>query len=403
MSVEQLEVKTALRKGHLPDAFTSSLYAVSPYRGCGHGCLYCDGRAEKYYVEGDFATHIQARSELPERLASELPRIREHDRQGRRSLLSLGSGVTDVYQPVEADLGLTRRCVEVLADSAQPCLVITKSSHIQRDLDLWTKVARGPGMVLLMTIAQADDRIRQRFEPGASPLDERWETLQAFRNAGAATGVLAMPLLPGISDDEASLRQIYARASEIGVDYLMPGGLTLRPGRQKELYFAALEGLAPELGPRYRHIYGEDRASGNPVWEARKALQTRIEAVASGFDLPFLLPHRIHSRILPSYESLYLLFLQMEALWSDRPKEVPRLRQARERWGAWLTEKRSIFRRHRTFEPTWIDGMFGDLLTGTGLEAVLANDRLASWARKVVAGAVFDPLTRSLGSLGPDP
>jgi len=311
-------------------------------------------------------------------------------------MISLGSGVTDVYQGTELVRQTTRRCAEVFAGSESPVLVITKSAAIEKDLDLWSRVANKGGFLLLMTIAQDNDAVRRRFEPGASPLEARWETLKTFKAAGASVGVLAMPLLPEISDDEKTLRGLYEKASTLGADYLMPGGLTLRPGRQKDLFFSAIRALSPDLIPTYSDLYHEDRPSGAPCHRARSALSRRIEAVAKDFDLPFLWPHRVYSRWLPRYEALFLLFQQMEEFYQDKTSELPRLRNARDRYRAWLTEKRSTFRRHRTFEGTWIDGEFQDLLLPGALEGLLLNDRLAAFAREVATGAVFDPVNRVL-------
>ena len=108
MNLTEAQPKTVLRRGLLPDIFTNALFATSPYRGCEHACAYCDGRAEKYYVEGTFAEDIVQRSQLPPALDQELGRLRERDGRGRRPLLSLGSGVTDAYQPVEASLEIGR-------------------------------------------------------------------------------------------------------------------------------------------------------------------------------------------------------------------------------------------------------------------------------------------------------
>ena len=95
-SFTEIEAKSGLSRARLPDAFLVSLYrALAPYRGCGHGCAYCDGRAERYYVDGDFERDIAVRRNLPERVALDVAASREY------GAVCIGSGVTDVYQPAE--------------------------------------------------------------------------------------------------------------------------------------------------------------------------------------------------------------------------------------------------------------------------------------------------------------
>ena len=104
-------VKKALRKQNLPDTFLIGRYSFSPYMACSHGCTYCDGRAERYYVEGDFEKDIVVRMNLIERLLVELPKLRE------RATIVVGSGISDAYQPPETDARLMRKSAEVLSAS----------------------------------------------------------------------------------------------------------------------------------------------------------------------------------------------------------------------------------------------------------------------------------------------
>ena len=107
MAVQTIEAKTGLSKGMFPEPFLVALYrAQAPYRGCAHGCQYCDGRAEKYYVEGDFEKDICVRANLPGLVASDVAAGTAAREYGA---VCIGSGVTDVYQPIERELELTRR------------------------------------------------------------------------------------------------------------------------------------------------------------------------------------------------------------------------------------------------------------------------------------------------------
>ncbi|MCD1653803.1 hypothetical protein K7J14_03700 [Treponema zuelzerae] len=164
VSIHPIEAKTGLARARLPEAFLVSLYrALAPYRGCAHGCIYCDGRAEKYYVEGDFARDISVRENLPEIIARDVSAG-----VGAREFgaICIGSGVTDVYQGVEAELGLTRKTLEILSETGLPLVILTKSDLIQRDFDV---ISRFPKAVVIFTATTINAADAARLEPGASP------------------------------------------------------------------------------------------------------------------------------------------------------------------------------------------------------------------------------------------
>lgn len=193
------------------------------------------------------------RDAIPNRLAAELSAVRE------LGIVSFGSGVTDPYQPLELGHDITGRCAELLAEAARPlpAQVMTKSSLALRDLPLWRRVNERASFILLVSLTSIDEALREVMEPGASSFASRPDTLRRFKEAGCATGVLAMPLLPGLSDGEESIRALYAACVDVGVDFVMPGELTLRPGRQKDFYLTALKAWRPGLLEPTRTLYRE--------------------------------------------------------------------------------------------------------------------------------------------------
>ena len=381
----------ALRKGILTDPFTRSLYSCAPYRGCGHGCRYCDGRAEKYYVEGDFERDIERRTNLPDLLAKELPLLRD------RGIISLGSGVTDCYQPCEEVYRITERCIPLFAERGWPVLIMTKSALVRRDLEGWLAVNRGGGFLLFMTVTGIDEGIRGLMEPGASTYRDRLETLAAFKAAGAVTGALAMPILPFLSDDEASMRSLVGALKDCGVSFVMPGGLTLRPGRQKEVYLETLRSSRPDLIGEYDRLYNEERPSGAPIRAASEALIRRAGPLLREVGLPWTLPHSIHARILPPHDSLRILFRDMAELYSERGIETRPLIAAADRYDIWLKEIRSQFRRRRSLEDTWLQDRFMNAVELGELDGVLKNPKLAAFTHEVVLkGRRLDHLSLKL-------
>jgi DNA repair photolyase len=376
-----------LRPADLPENFTRSLYKIAPYKGCGHGCRYCDGRAERYYVEGDFERDVEIRGGIPSRLASELPGLRE------RGMVSFGSGVTDPYQPLERDNNITGACAAILAATERPipAQVMTKSSLALRDLPLWKALNARSGFVLLVSLTSMDEDLRSVMEPGASSFGERLAMLKAFKEAGCATGVLAMPFLPFLSDGESSMRELYAACAEVKVDFVMPGGLTLRPGRQKDFYMNALAAYRPDLVEKTRSLFAEERASGAPYSWASAALGARFSSIQAESGIPYLLPHRLFARFTPAHDSLRLLFRDMLELYAARGVDTKALERSASAYDEWLLGLRRAFRRKRSLPDNWLEERFAEASKDGELDRVLANERLAAFAAKVnLEGARLD-------------
>ncbi len=401
MKTPVVQIPRALRRGARVECFTYSLYACAPYRGCGHGCAYCDGRAEKYYVEGDFEKDIVARTDLPERLAAELPSLREW------GPVCLGSGVTDAYQPCEREDRITRRLAETLAAMPDhremggmgplPVVILTKSSRILEDLDLWTRINERAAVLVMVSITSLDEHFREAFEPGASPFEERLEILRRFKAAGCLTGVLAMPFLAGITDDAASMGGLFGRLQAIGVDFVLAGGLTLRPGRQKDHFLAVLRRHRPDLEAHYLRIYGEDRPSGAPLWSCRTEQTRRIEAARRGFHLPWMLPHRGLRRLLQPHDELGVLFWQMGEFYRARGVDTSRLEYSAKRYEAWLKARRTDFRRQRRLPSGWLVQRLEQATENGELAQVLDNAKLTRFAQQVILDrAILDPETLRL-------
>lgn len=386
--VHPREVSSALRRANLSGTFVVGRYALAPYMACGHGCAYCDGRAERYWVDGDFDRDIVARRNLPDLLADELPRLREP------GFVTLGSGITDAYQPVEGSERITRACLEVLAAHDFPVTLMTKSALALRDLDLVRRINERSRFLFIVSLAHADDATRAVYEPGASSVDERLNALRTFAEAGCATGVLAMPLLPGITDEPQTVSLLYDRLADAGVDFIQPGGLTLRPGRQKTFFLDRLRGDRPELLEAYSRLYGEERASGAPRKTYSGEITERCLAENSRVGIPYLVPHRIYAPHLAPYDAANVLLSHMCELYAGRGVETGRLRAASGRYREWLTARKREYNRHRSWDYRELTE---EVVAPGALEGIVANDRLAAFLRRVmVEGVRFDYLRLEL-------
>ncbi|QKO20841.1 PA0069 family radical SAM protein [Rhodoferax sp. BAB1] len=203
------DARSALVSNDSPDiAFDQS---INPYRGCEHGCSYCYARPTHSYLglsPGlDFERVIIAKRGLAALLRRELSA-----RSYQPSMIVIGS-VTDCYQPVERELGITRSLIEVLRDARHPFSLVTKSSGVERDLDLIAPMAQDRLAAVYVTITTLDGELARRLEPRAASPQRRLRTIRALAEAGVPVGVSVAPQIPFINDD---MEQVLAAAAEAG-------------------------------------------------------------------------------------------------------------------------------------------------------------------------------------------
>jgi DNA repair photolyase len=203
------DARSALVGNDSPDiAFD---YSVNPYRGCEHGCSYCYARPTHSYLglsPGlDFERVIIAKRGLADQLRRELARP-----SYRPSMIVLGSA-TDCYQPVERELRLTRALIEVLRDARHPFSIITKSSGVERDLDLIAPMAAQGLAAVYVTITTLDGELARQLEPRAASPQRRLRTLRTLAEAGVPVGVSVAPQIPFINED---MEQVLEAAAQAG-------------------------------------------------------------------------------------------------------------------------------------------------------------------------------------------
>ena len=201
--------RSALCANDSPDIFFE--HSVNPYRGCEHGCVYCYARPTHSYLNLspglDFETQIIAKHNIAEVLRAELARPGHVPR-----MLNIGSA-TDCYQPAERELRLTRGVIEVLRDARNPFSLITKSSGVERDLDLLAPLAAQRLAAVYVTITTLDAVLARRLEPRAAAPHRRLRTIRALADAGVPVGVSVAPQIPFITED---MEQVLAAAHDAG-------------------------------------------------------------------------------------------------------------------------------------------------------------------------------------------
>jgi len=236
----------------------------------------------------DFERKIVVKVNAPEVLRRELRK-----RSWKGAHVAMGTN-TDPYQRCEGRYRLTRGVLEALRDYANPCSILTKSPLLLRDLDLFIELASTAGFTANLSIGTLDDEVWRRTEPGTPHPRARMEAVKALIRAGVPCGVLVAPVLPGISDSPAQLREVVRAAAEAGASHISPIALHLRPG-VKEEFMPWLEREYPDLVEGYRRLY---RGSNAPK-ATRQAIAERVGAARRRYPSPEPAPEPITPRLVP--------------------------------------------------------------------------------------------------------
>jgi DNA repair photolyase len=246
--IREIEAKTVLSRVGGIDTFFGLDYGMNLYRGCQHRCVYCDSRSECYGIE-HFDDEVLVKTNAIGLLRDELSRKR------RKGIVGTGS-MHDPYMPLEAEIGLTRRALELLAGMGFGVHVITKSDLVLRDIDILQRIGLRSVSAVSLTITTIDDDLARRIEPGAPPSSARFHALEKLSEAGIETRVALMPNLPFIEDSWENVESIVDRAWGCGVRTIIASfGMSLRD-RQREHYYRRIEELFPGLQEKYRRTYG---------------------------------------------------------------------------------------------------------------------------------------------------
>ena len=219
------------------------------YRGCQHGCIYCDSRSRCYQMEHPFED-IEVKENALELLEAALSR--------RRKPCMIGTGsMSDPYIPLETELRMTRKSLELIEKYGFGATMITKSDRILRDLDLLKRINDKTKAVVQMTLTTADEALCRILEPGVCTTRKRVAALKEFQKAGIPTVVWLCPIVPFLNDTEENIRSIVGYCAEAGVRGIVHFGmgLTLREGN-REYFYAQLDRFFPGLKQRYIRTYG---------------------------------------------------------------------------------------------------------------------------------------------------
>ncbi len=247
----------------------SGYYGMNIYRGCSHGCIYCDSRSKCYQFTHPFED-IEVKRNAPELLEKAL--------RSKRKKCMIGTGaMSDPYMHCEEDLRLTRKCLEIIHRHGFGAAIQTKSDRILRDIDLLDEINRSAKCVVQITLTTYDDDLCRIIEPNVCSTRRRIEVLEKMQERGIPTVVWLTPVLPFINDTEENVTSILNECVRTGVkgviDFGM--GLTLREG-DREYYYAALDKHFPGMKARYIQRYGNAYELPSPRAKELSAIFKRI-------------------------------------------------------------------------------------------------------------------------------
>ncbi|MCL1796519.1 MAG: radical SAM protein [Clostridia bacterium] len=245
------------------------------YRGCSHGCIYCDARSTCYRL--DSPGEVRAKMDALALLRSEL---RSKKKPG---LIGLG-GMSDGYNPEEKTAEITRGALALLSQYGFGIGVTTKSPLVARDIDLFRAIQRNMPAHVTFSITAADNALSRKIEPGVAGTRERFEALRQITDAGVPAGVWINPMLPFLTDSWENVRVILHMAKQYGARYALTHyGMTLRDGN-REFFYEALDRDFPGIRERYIESYGNAYSIPVPGLEA---LRLRYEAECGRLGLAF--------------------------------------------------------------------------------------------------------------------
>ncbi len=291
--VEEIEAKTLLSRIKYDEWFGAD-YNMNLYRGCCHGCIYCDSRSECYHVE-DF-DRVRVKANAAAMLRRELA--------AKRSVGVVGIGaMSDSYNPFERELGVTRAALETIAGAGFGVSLDTKSGLVTRDIGLFRRIRDNHSAIVKLTITAADDALSRKIEPHVSPSSERFAALRALSEAGIFCGVLMTPILPFLTDSEENVRSIVEKTAQAGGKFVFSMyGVTLRTN-QRQYFLEKVEERFPGMADRYRRAFGSDYYCPSPQRQRLKAL---VREACKAHGLLWRMPDIIRASRKPPEEQLSL-------------------------------------------------------------------------------------------------
>lgn len=246
--MKEILAKTILTKNKYPQYWFGNNYNMNLYRGCHHGCIYCDSRSECY--QNDSFDTVMVKKDVLTLLQKELSRKR------KKGVVGIGA-MSDTYNSFEKELEITRGALKLIRDYHFGVSLETKSDLVVRDIDLFLDIQKYNDVIIKLSITTVDDQLSKVIEPYAPVSSQRFQAIKQLSDAGVFTGILMHPVLPFITDNEENIKEMVRLAYQNGAKFIHAYfGVTLRD-RQRDYYYQNLENDFPNLKDKYIKHYGQ--------------------------------------------------------------------------------------------------------------------------------------------------
>lgn len=254
--MEYITAKSILQKTNYDNSKWFGIdYNMNLYKGCCHGCIYCDSRSNCYHIEN--FDKVRIKENVISILNNELKKKRE------TGVVGIGA-MSDTYNPFEQQYQITREALKLIYNYGFGISIDTKSSLITRDVDLLKLINNNSAAIVKITVTTADDELSRIIEPKVCVTSERFKAVEKLSSEGIFVGVLLTPVLPFITDNEENIKQIVYLAHKNGARFVYPMfGVTLREN-QREYFYEKLDILFPGIKFKYTKLYGEKYVCNSP-------------------------------------------------------------------------------------------------------------------------------------------
>ncbi len=321
MNIHETTVKSILRKQKKIDSWFVSRYGMNLYRGCSHNCIYCDGRDEKYNVDGSFGKDIEIKSNAIDLLRRELDPLRKR-KPFNSGFILVGGGVCDSYEPVEKKFKLTLQALELFEEFNHPIHMLTKSVLIERDIELIKNINQRSRAIVSMSFSSVNEKISSIVEPTVPPPSARLKTLAKFKDEGISVGMFLMPVIPFLTDTPEQIEASVKAAKETGLDFIVFSGMTLKEGRQKDYFINEVSQHYPELVEKYKSLYPPSEW-GHPAHGYHDKINKLFYRIASKYKMPVRIPAKVYADILSENDLVAVMLEQIDYYSKMRNESSP--------------------------------------------------------------------------------
>jgi len=276
------EFKTALNKLKYPDSWFWARYTTNPYSGCGHTCIYCDARSNRYYLEQDFENEVIVKSNFDVILEKTI-------RESRTLLPDVvgPGGVSDAYQPIEVEIKNTQKLLKVFQKYKFPVNIATKSKLITRDIDILQRIAKDTWCTVGFSITSMDQDLINFLEPYSSPTSDRLKALKFIKENAPEiqAGTYFMPIIPYLEDNDENLEGVIKESKNAGADFILfSPGLTLRNSQANFFINKLKNSEYKDIVEPLLHLF---KGKEYPASDYALKMHSKLNKLCNDYKIPF--------------------------------------------------------------------------------------------------------------------